>query len=172
MTVVREPPLVSAAGAHPLGADAPACPAPHHRAACAAVAVAVTLLATALVLSLRLPDTAVAQNWSLAWAGLDVATAVAALATAALLRAGDRRAALAAAAGSALLVIDAWFDVCTSTPGLARTVAVAEAVLLELPFSVLAGRLALRLLTPASPAGDERAGPRERGSVIVPDRSA
>lgn len=130
----------------------PTTPAPPGRgpqvATRVAVAVAVVLLATALALWQLLPDVAVAEHWSVAWAGLDVATATAACALAVGLRAGDRRAALVAAAGAALLVVDAWFDVATATAGTAQTVAVLEAVLLELPLAVLAGRLAVALLGP------------------------
>jgi hypothetical protein len=50
-------------------------------------------------------------NWSLAWVGLDLAEAVAALLTAVLLTRGSPRAALPAVAGAALLLVDAWFDV-------------------------------------------------------------
>ena len=74
-----------------------------------------------VVLSATLPRTAQAQHWSLAWTGLDGAEAIAALATAALLARDDSRACLTAAAGGALLLTDAWFDVCTSAPGLEHT---------------------------------------------------
>ena len=112
-----------------------------------------------VVLSVTLPRTAQAQNWSLAWTGLDAAEAVAALATAALLARGDSRACLTAAAGGALLMVDAWFDVCTSAPGLEHTLAVCEAVLVELPLACAAGWLAVRLFrqdpvtASAAPAG-------------------
>jgi hypothetical protein len=89
--------------------------------------------------------TAQAQHWSLAWTGLDGAEAMAALATAALLARGDSRACLTAAAGGALLLTDAWFDVCTSAPGLDQRLAVAEAVLVELPLAGAAGWLAVTL---------------------------
>ena len=98
-----------------------------------------------VVLSVTLPRTAQAQHWSLAWTGLDGAEAIAALATAALLARGDSRACLTAAAGGALLLTDAWFDVCTSAPGLEHTLAVTEAVLVELPLAAAAGWLAVRL---------------------------
>jgi hypothetical protein len=98
-----------------------------------------------VVLSVTLPRTAQAQNWSLAWTGLDAAEAVAALATAALLARDDSRACLTAAAGGALLMVDAWFDVCTSAPGLEHTLAVSEAALVELPLACAAGWLAVRL---------------------------
>jgi hypothetical protein len=70
------------------------------------------------VLGATLPASTVVPNWSLAWVGLDLAEAVAALLTALLLTRGSPRAGLPATAGAALLLADAWFDVCTSPPGL------------------------------------------------------
>ena len=106
------------------------------------------LLPWCVLLSMTLPATAQAQHWSLVWAGLDAAEAVAALATALLLARGDSRAALTAVAGGALLLTDAWFDVCTSAPGLDHALALAEAAFVEVPLALAAGWLALRLTTP------------------------
>ena len=115
------------------------------RARLSALAVGGFLVPWCVVLSATLPRTAQAHHWSLAWAGLDGAEAIAALATAALLARDDSRACLTAAAGGALLLTDAWFDVCTSAPGPEHTVAVTEAVLVELPLAAAAGWLAVRL---------------------------
>src|SRR5277367_6183605 len=108
----------------PAGPSAGPSPRLLRRARLAALAVGGFLVPWCVVLSATLPRTAQAQNWSLAWTGLDAAEAVAALATAALLARADSRAALTAAAGGALLMVDAWFDVCTSAPGLEHTLAV------------------------------------------------
>ena len=121
-------------------------PALLRRARLAALAVGGFLVPWCVVLSATLPRTAQAQHWSLAWTGLDGAEAVAALATAALLARDDSRACLTAVAGGALLLTDAWFDVCTSAPGLDHRLAVAEAVLIELPLAAAAGWLAASLL--------------------------
>ncbi len=115
------------------------------RARLAALAVGGFLVPWCVVLSATLPRTAQAHHWSLAWTGLDGAEAIAALVTAALLARDDSRACLTAAAGGALLLTDAWFDVCTSAPGLEHTLAVAEAALVELPLAAAAGWLAVSL---------------------------
>ncbi len=120
-------------------------PGARRRARLAALAVGGFLLPWCVVLSATLPRTAQAHHWSLAWTGLDAAEAVAALATASLLARDDSRACLTATAGGALLMVDAWFDVCTSAPGLEHTLAVTEAVLVELPLACAAGWLAVRL---------------------------
>jgi hypothetical protein len=128
-------------------AGPPAGPSPRllRRARLAALAVGGFLVPWCVVLAATLPRTAQAHHWSLAWTGLDGAEAVAALATAALLARNDSRACLTAAAGGALLLTDAWFDACTSAPGLEHTMAVTEAVLVELPLAAAAGWLAARL---------------------------
>jgi hypothetical protein len=118
------------------------------RARLVALAVGGFLLPWCVLLSMVLPATAQAQHWSLAWTGLDAAEALAALATAVLLAHGDRRAALTAAAGAVLLLTDAWFDVCTSAPGLDHALAVAEAACAEVPLAGAACWLALRLIAP------------------------
>ena len=119
------------------------------RARLVALAVGGFLLPWCVLLSATLPGTAQAQHWALAWTGLDAAEAAAALATAVLLAHGDRRAPLTAAAGAALLLTDAWFDVCTSAPGLGHALALAEAAFVELPLALAAGWLALRLSAPS-----------------------
>jgi hypothetical protein len=128
---------------------APSAREPHHppallrRGQLVALAVGTFLLPWCVLLGLTLPAADDAQHWSLAWAGLDCAEAVAALATAVLLRRADPRAGLAAVACGTLLLVDAWFDVCTSAPGLDHAMAVAEACCLELPLAAAAFWLAL-----------------------------
>jgi hypothetical protein len=140
MTVIQDrPPAVDVAE------DGSPCPR-FAGARLLAVSVAVVLSVMACLLWFRLPHVTVADHWSLAWVGLDVATASTAVMTALLLRAGDPRAALSSVAGAALLILDAWFDVCTATPGPAHVVAVLEATLVELPVAGLAIWLALRLV--------------------------
>jgi hypothetical protein len=132
----------------------PAQPSPWHaavspvalrRAQLAALAVGGFLLPWCVVLSVTLPATAQAQHWPAAWVGLDAGEAIAALATAVLLARRDARAGLTAAAGGALLLTDAWFDVCTSGPGLDHAVALAEAAFIELPLAGAAFWLAVKL---------------------------
>jgi len=110
-----------------------------------ALTVGCFLLPWCVLLGATLPATTEVQNWSLAWTGLDAGEAVAALATAMLLTRQDPRAALTAVAGGALLIADAWFDVCTSAPGAGHALAVAEAVFVELPLAGAAFWLAVRL---------------------------
>jgi hypothetical protein len=115
------------------------------RARLVALAAGGFLLPWCVVLGVTLPATAEAQHWPAAWVGLDAGEAIAALATAVLLARGDARAGLTAAAGGALLLTDAWFDVCTSAAGFDHAVALTEATLVELPLACAAFWLATRL---------------------------
>jgi hypothetical protein len=148
-------PLAPATPAAPAAATARAglSPVVLRRARLAALAVGAFLVPWSVMLSVTLPPTAQAWHWSMAWTGLDAAEALAALATAVLLARGDARASLAAMAGGVLLVTDAWFDVCTSAPGLDHALSVAEAVGAELPLALAAFWLAARLARNARPAG-------------------
>jgi hypothetical protein len=120
-------------------------PALVRRGRLVALGVAAFLLPWCACLGAMLPGTARAQNWQLAWVGLDGGVALAALGTAGWLTRGDPRAPLTAAAGGTLLLVDAWFDVCTSAPGLDRALAAVEAACLEVPLAAAAIWLAVRL---------------------------
>jgi hypothetical protein len=111
-----------------------------------ALAAGAFLVPWCVVLWATLPASADARHWWLAWVGLDGGEALMALATAVLLVRRDLRASLTAVAGAALLLCEAWFDVCTSAPGLDQALAVAEAALAEVPLAVAAVWLATRVL--------------------------
>jgi len=147
-----------------------------------ALAVGGFLLPWCAVLGATLPSSARAQHWWLAWVGLDGGEAAMAFATAALLARRDVRASLTAAAGAALLLADAWFDICTSANGADRLMAIAEAAFAEVPLAVAAAWLAVRLLRDVGKPIDARArlvvvinDPRHRGHSIrsvLPGRAA
>lgn len=99
------------------------------------------------VLAVRLPPTARAQHWPAAWVGLDMMEALGLVTTGVLLRLRDERRCLTAAATAALLVVDAWFDVTTSTPGADHLTALLLAVFLEIPIASLCAALALRTVS-------------------------
>jgi hypothetical protein len=91
------------------------------------------LMPWVLYLAGELPHTTRARNWSLMWTGVDIAEAVGLVLTGILLWRRSRYRALPAAFTSALLAADAWIDVTTSAPGHVRALAVAMAVLVEVP---------------------------------------
>jgi LPXTG-motif cell wall-anchored protein len=103
-----------------------------------------------VVLAKTLPQTAEVEHWATAWIGLDVMLTAGLAATGALLRRRDPRLSPVAAATGALLLMDAWFDVTTSSGGSGRAVAVLLAVAAELPLAAACAALAARGHRPAS----------------------
>jgi hypothetical protein len=84
-----------------------------------------------------LPSTHAAAHWDIAWAGFDVGLALLLLGVAA---AAWRRSPWlegAATAAAALLVVDAWFDILTSSTRVELGMAIGEALLVELPLTGL-----------------------------------
>ncbi|MDX6452283.1 MAG: hypothetical protein QOH16_2332 [Gaiellaceae bacterium] len=97
----------------------------------------IVLVPWILFLLRSLPSTHAADHWDIAWAGFDVVLALLLLGVAV---AAWRRSTWlegAASAAAALLVVDAWFDVLTSSGGIERLVAIGEAALVELPMAAL-----------------------------------
>lgn len=110
------------------------------------IGAGLTLIPWLFVLSASLPSTMTASHWSAAWVGFDGLEALGLITTGVLLNRKDPRRCLAAAATSALLVVDAWFDVTTAAPGLDQTTAVAMAAFLEIPLATVCAVLANRTL--------------------------
>lgn len=89
-----------------------------------------------LYLSIQLPDTERARNWSLMWTGIDVAEAVGLILTGFLQWRRHPHRALPAAFTSALLTVDAWVDVTTSAPGHAKVLSIVMAAAVEVPAAI------------------------------------
>jgi hypothetical protein len=97
----------------------------------------IVLVPWILFLIRSLPSTHAAAHWDIAWAGFDLALAFLLLGVAV---AAWRRSPWlegAATAAAALLVVDAWFDILTSSSSVERLVAIGEAALVELPMAAL-----------------------------------
>jgi hypothetical protein len=101
---------------------------------------AAVLLPWAAYLALSLPASVSARHWPMAWTGLDVVIAAGLAATAWLAVRRDRRMAFPAVSTATLLLVDAWFDVCTAPAGSPLVMALAD---MCVEISVAAGCLAL-----------------------------
>ncbi len=77
------------------------------------------------------------QHWDIAWSGFDVVLALLLTAVAVAAWRGSLWFEGAATAAATLLFVDAWFDVLTSSTRAELFVAIAEAVLVELPLALL-----------------------------------
>lgn len=83
------------------------------------------------------------SKWNDLWIGVDACEAVGLLSTGLLLRRGDPRMRIAAAATAILLFADACFDLSTATPT-ERPLSILMAALAEVPIGALCVFLALR----------------------------
>jgi hypothetical protein len=118
------------------------------------------------ILACSLPSASRAAHWSTAWAGLDALEAVGLMTTGVALIGRYRWLCLPAAVTSTLLVIDAWFDITTSAPGHAATVAIAMAVFPEFPMAGLCAVLAIRH-APGCTLCHRHESPREHQTLLA-----
>lgn len=98
---------------------------------------AALLLPAVVLLVVVLPSTHRSAHWDIAWGGFDVILALVLLAVAVTAWRRSPWLEAAAAAAATLLFVDAWFDVLTSSTQTEFTVALVEALLVELPLAVL-----------------------------------
>jgi hypothetical protein len=106
----------------------------------------VVLIPWFVLLALTLPPHYVTGHWTLTWVGFDVIL-LGCLALTAWLAWHRRQAVVIAAFITAtLLICDAWFDITTASGRAGTIIAIASAVLLELPFAALLFVVACHLL--------------------------
>ncbi|HEX7084705.1 MAG TPA: hypothetical protein VF186_11370 [Gaiellaceae bacterium] len=98
---------------------------------------------TALLASTLTPDH-VTHRWDIAWAGFDVALALAFLATAAAAWRRSPWVGVLAGVTGTMLVTDAWFDVILEASGDDLRTAIAMAVFAELPAAAVCFWIAVR----------------------------
>jgi hypothetical protein len=84
-----------------------------------------------------LPQRHLARHWDLAWGGFDAAMAGLLLATAIAAWRHSPWIQSTATAAATMLACDAWFDMATASRGAEQAMAIATALLLELPLAVL-----------------------------------
>lgn len=106
-------------------------------------AIALVLPPWAIYLAIVLPGERVTPNWDVVWAGFDLGVSVLAAVALVALRRGSRWTPALGGALAAAFVCDAWFDVMTST-GDERALAIALALLVELPVAALAAVVGVR----------------------------
>jgi hypothetical protein len=149
-------------------------------------ALAALVLVPWIVFLVRaLPSAHVVAHWDIAWGGFDVALALVLLAVAIAAWRHSPWLEGAASAAATLLFVDAWFDVMSAATRAERAVAVAEALLVEVPLAFLCLLLARdterRFLRPllerveATPRRDRNPGgvsPRTSGQLSPFGRTA
>ncbi|MGH3472189.1 MAG: hypothetical protein ACRDPG_09130 [Nocardioidaceae bacterium] len=104
--------------------------------------LALLMVPWTVFLAVTLPNREVAAHYALAWSGFDVGLALALASTAYMAYQRSRWLVVSATVTAAFLVIDAWFDVTTSSDE-QFWIAIASAVCVELPLAAVCGWLAL-----------------------------
>lgn len=126
-------------------------------------AAGIALLPWIMVLAATVRDAA-------GWVALDVLEACCLLATAHRLRRAGGRHRPSAALAALLLTADAWCDLRTAAPGADLAVAVAMALLAELPLAALCATLALRPAPGAARVAPAVVAPAGAGARVVMPR--
>lgn len=115
---------------------APGLPVPRWLGAVFLLVAALTL-AWVVELWLTLPYRDVSAHYRLAWAGFDAMLAFVLARTGWLAWRGRDHVELPAVSAATLLVVDMWFDIVTSSTAKDRLLAVASALLVEIPLAAL-----------------------------------
>lgn len=105
--------------------------------------LAALMVPWAAYLAVTLPTTHQAAHYDLAWVGFDVGLLAALALTAWAAVRTSRWLPPVAGGTAAMLLVDGWFDAVTASTPAERWVAVAMAVLVELPLAGLCTRLAV-----------------------------
>jgi hypothetical protein len=120
----------------------------HTVAATLLVGAGLLLVPWLCYMSLTLPSTTRAHNWSLMWSGMDAVEAVGLTVTGLFMWRRSRYRGIPAAFTAAVLILDAWVDVITSAAGHATAVAVVMAVVVEIPVAGVCLAAAVSSLRP------------------------
>jgi hypothetical protein len=106
--------------------------------------LALLLLPWMVILAIKLPDRQINLNYRLAWVGFDLMLMITLSRTAWLAWRRSPYLVIVASMTATLLIVDAWFDITTAGSERERYLAIATAVLIELPLAVFSMRLARR----------------------------
>jgi hypothetical protein len=116
---------------HPTAAPAPGWVAPVY------LTLSVLLVPWIVYLAFARPAEFGDGHYRVAWVGLDAMEAIALAATARLAYRRSTWVDMAATATATLLIVDAWFDLMTATPGWQLTQSILAAALLEVPLALI-----------------------------------
>jgi hypothetical protein len=128
------------------GSPGPAKPPLPRWAAVIFLAACLGIVPQIISLSSTLNEVQMANHWRTAWVGLDIAESVVFLLTAWFLFRGSRMVTVTASIAFAMLWMDAWFDVLTSTGVSEIATSRTLAVFIELPLGIFCLLVALRPL--------------------------
>ncbi|MDH6113784.1 hypothetical protein P3T36_005704 [Kitasatospora sp. MAP12-15] len=129
------------------------------------VAALAMVVPWALSVSSAFPATITAYHWTRTWLGFDYVLTGGLALTGWFARRADRRAMPFGVVTGTLLLIDAWFDVCTSPAGLEFGQAVVDSFF-EVSGALLCFAIALRAAAPGAAAGGGASTTIETGTSV------
>ncbi|HEY4963734.1 MAG TPA: hypothetical protein VIH90_03505 [Candidatus Saccharimonadales bacterium] len=103
------------------------------------------LIPWTIFLGEKLPRKYVSTHWDIAWTGFDVLTCILFALTAFFAAKKSSWIAITCAMLSTVLLVDVWFDVLTSRPGIDQSAAVLEAAFIEIPLAILSMAISIRI---------------------------
>ena len=118
----------------------------------------IILAAWIFYLIFDLPTTYRADHWDVAWVGFDIGMLATLLTTSWALWKKRQIAIPGAMVSATLLIVDSWFDVVTSNGGLDFKIALASAVLIELPAAYLLIKFSRRAVKRSIQNANSRVG--------------
>lgn len=106
----------------------------------------VVLIPWTILLAHFLPPRYISHNWDIAWTGFDVFMAVLFALTAFFAVKKSKYISISSTMLGTILLIDAWFDILTAKPGIAASRSILEAIIVEIPLSLISFWLAYNVL--------------------------
>lgn len=110
---------------------------PHILSSLLLLSASIILFGWILYLLIALPTTYRASHWDVAWVGFDIGMLATLISTSWALWKKRQVAIPGAMVSATFLIVDSWFDVITSNAGNDFKIALATAMLVELPAAVL-----------------------------------
>lgn len=105
------------------------------------------LIPWTIFLAYLLPPRYISHNWDIAWTGFDIFMIILFASTAYLTIIKSIYASISSAMLGTILLTDAWFDILTSKPGLPQRRSIMEALIIEVPLSIVSFWLSHKILT-------------------------
>lgn len=110
------------------------------------VLMSVILVPWIIFLAITLPTRHITKHYDLSWVGFDIGVMLSLLVTGLLAKVRSPAVSLSASSTATFLLVDAWFDIVTSTPGKELDQAIILAVFVEIPMSLISFFIAYRAL--------------------------
>ena len=108
--------------------------------------MSIILVPWVIYLAITLPTKHITKHYDLSWVGFDIGVMLSLLVTGMLAKVRSPAVSLSASSTATFLLVDAWFDLVTSTPGKELNEAIVLALFVEIPMALISFFIAYRAL--------------------------